>query len=444
MARKSTRRHDRNAEFTRDFIFYSPFERRERGAWMFKKRDRETGKVIKVTCTHCRCRADALAFRKARIDEQLLAELQGPETTLDGERTLKELFAQWIETLKSELRPSTFSDIKTLCVPVQVKRGKPVKGEEPTYHEGLYVRSLNALGCVRPQDVGYEHIERLLKVEWASLKGRTLLRHFFYLRRFFNWCVKRKVIKDNPAAAFEIPDRWRKDVQKAAKNTGQVMIVEDARRFLSACKEKFAIECTETSASHPRREAGQKWVQECSPRAYLSTMVLTGFLSGLRLGNILGLRWKHIDLTDGVLRIPAAEMKNDEDLEVPIHDELWAHFRELLAKATKKRGHAPQPEDFVLGCKVVEMKKAFNGALCRSNLWDKKKPFRAHDMRHSFRTWLAQAKAGDAAETLLGHKLSGNDVTRRYIHYTLDDLRQEVNKIPRLGVQEEEQAQEAQ
>jgi integrase len=90
------------------------------------------------------------------------------------------------------------------------------------------------------------------------------------------------------------------------------------------------------------------------------------------------------------------------------------------------------------------MNKAFKSALRRAGLYDKNRPFRAHDMRHSFRTWLAQAKAGDAAESLLGHKLSGNDVTRRYVHYTLDDLRAEINKLPSLlpaeVVQEERKA----
>ncbi len=226
-------------------------------------------------------------------------------------------------------------------------------------------------------------------------------------------------------------------MQKAARYTGQVLTIDEARRLLLACREKYVVTCAETSASHPRREAGQEWHQEFAPRQHILTVILVGFLSGLRLGNILGLRWRHLDLGEGVLRIPATEMKNDDDLEVPLHNELWGHLRELLARAKKKnKGCAPHPDDLVIGVKVAEVTKSFRSALRRANLWNKDRPFRAHDMRHSFRTWLAQVKAGDAAEQLLGHKLSGNDVVRRYIHFTLDDLRHELNKLPCLRAPE--------
>lgn len=434
-----------NSYSTTDYIFLGLLRDKGRQTYWFRKRrltEPNKGKVIKVMCERCTKLKDAKKFRDDVIKEQEAIEKNRAEEaqpSRDGARaTLKDLFAKWCDTLKAELRPSTYRDLEALCKPVQRKKAAFKKDEAPTYQEGLYVRAFSARKRNYPGEVTYDDIETLLKTTWGEQKGRTLLKHYYNLRRFFAWCIKQRVIKENPAASFEPPNRWYRDIAHAAKETGQLMTVNNARRFLAACRGQYVAACKQNAASGVNRGAGQLWRQGFTPPPYLYTVVLTGFLSGLRLGNILGMRWRHINLAAGTLTFEAHETKHDEKLEVPLHEELWKHFRDLLnARTANGTKPTPHPDDLVLGVKIGEIKNGFKGALRRAGLFEQEKPFRCHDMRHSFRTWLHNHKEGDAAERLLGHKIAGSDVVQRYIHLTMDDLRNAVNQIPCLGAQEE-------
>ena len=428
--RKGAHRGD---EETRDFIFRAVFFNRTRRVWRFKKRCMADSHIVEVTCIGARTRAEANEHRKGAIAEQRLAELKHTAPSPDDDnRTFAELLAEWCDVLASEHRASTHRDFEKLCKPVSAKRAAFKKGEAPKFQDGLYVRTFSEMGRTFPKDVTFADLERLLKITWSHLSGRTLVKHYYNLRAFFEWCLNRQALAKNPIAPFKIPKKWRKDMQRAAKNTGQILEYDEARRLLIACREKFSITLRETAGTH--RALGREWQQAISPPAHLYSIVLTAFLSGLRLGNITGMKWHNLNLADGMFHFPAAAMKNDEPLDVPMHEELREHFRAVLAERTNELGHAPSPDAFVLGVRLFELRFAFTSALIRAGLYNRERPFRLHDCRHSFSTWLHREKEADAAEYLLGHKLNSNDVTRRYVHLTEEDLRAAVNKLPVLGV----------
>ena len=57
---------------------------------------------------------------------------------------------------------------------------------------------------------------------------------------------------------------------------------------------------------------------------YLRPVLAIGYHTGMRLGEIQGLRWGQVDFLNRIIRLNAGETKNDEAREIPISDELYA------------------------------------------------------------------------------------------------------------------------
>jgi len=57
---------------------------------------------------------------------------------------------------------------------------------------------------------------------------------------------------------------------------------------------------------------------------YLQPVLAIGYHTGMRLGEIQGLRWGQVDFLNRIIRLNAGETKNDEAREIPISDELYA------------------------------------------------------------------------------------------------------------------------
>jgi integrase len=149
------------------------------------------------------------------------------------------------------------------------------------------------------------------------------------------------------------------------------------------------------------REEYQRLLAACSE--HLVPMVTLAYQTGMRKGEILGLRWDQLNLTEKVIRLDAKDTKTNTAREVPLNDELAEMLRRL-----------PR----VLGCLKVfttrgkpigEMKTAFNAACRRAGIQD----FRFHDLRHCAVTNLR--KAGVAQNVIMsisGHKT--DSMLRRY------------------------------
>jgi integrase len=159
------------------------------------------------------------------------------------------------------------------------------------------------------------------------------------------------------------------------------------------------------------------------PRApYLGPIVLMALHTGMRLGEIVGLRWDDIDLKHRLISI--TKTKNNERKTIPINDILYEELSRLPR-------HVTSPYLFCHpdGARILRVDRSFHGALKRAGI-DK---FRFHDLRHTFASHLAMR--GIPLETigaLLGHK--DPKMTKRYAHLspaslkaavtTLQDLRQ--------------------
>jgi len=178
-------------------------------------------------------------------------------------------------------------------------------------------------------------------------------------------------------------DSPMRNVKKPTESRGRVRYLDDNERakLLTACK-----------------ESSNDWLYLC---------VILALSSGMRLSELMGLKWQDVNLKEGYLILH--ETKNGERRRVP----LAGHGLELLKEHAKVRRldtdllfpgktHTDKP---------IDLRKPFETALSRAEIND----FHWHDLRHCTASYLAMngASLAEIAE-VLGHKTLA--MVKRYAH----------------------------
>jgi integrase len=155
------------------------------------------------------------------------------------------------------------------------------------------------------------------------------------------------------------------------------------------------------------------------------TLYLTAAMTGLRRGELLGLRWEDVDFDSGVIRVrrtfsrgefgtpKSSRSSRAVPLAAEVKDALQRHRREsrFLANVDLVFAHPDR------GCAVdpSKVRKRFISAARRAEL----RPVRFHDLRHTFGTRLAAAGAPlRAIQEWMGH--SDQRTTLIYADYAPD------------------------
>jgi len=161
--------------------------------------------------------------------------------------------------------------------------------------------------------------------------------------------------------------------------------------------------------------ASPSWLQE------LITFALN---TGMRRGEILGLKWQDVDLARGVLVI--MKSKNKEHRTIPLN----ARVFELLVEKQSRR---VKSQDLVFTTSSDTMRnernltRGFYVALEKSGVEN----LTFHDLRHTFATRLVHAGVDlYKVQRLLGHK--SPVMTQRYAHHSPESLRDGVAVLDRL------------
>ncbi len=138
---------------------------------------------------------------------------------------------------------------------------------------------------------------------------------------------------------------------------------------------------------------------------WLASIVQIALESGMRLGEIMGLKWSDVDISRQVARL--ADTKNGTSREVPLSS-IAARILETLPRSID--GHI-----FPITDEAV--KKAFRGAVRRADIDD----FRFHDLRHEATSRFFE-KGLDIMEVaaITGHKTL--TMLKRYTHLRAEDL----------------------
>lgn len=157
-----------------------------------------------------------------------------------------------------------------------------------------------------------------------------------------------------------------------------------------------------------------KLLAACPP--WLSPMVVFGAATGIRLGNILSLEWKDVDLGKQTLTLP--KTKNGDSLHVQLSE---LAMRVLLTLAAGRIGKASRVFDYTGKHNRVSVE--FKRAATKAGI-----SVHFHNLRHSF--CAHSLMSGNDAITVqkqLGHKTAS--MTSRYAHLSPEFLQGAARKL---------------
>jgi integrase len=250
-----------------------------------------------------------------------------------------------------------------------VRAHRPHDYERQQSHLGWWREKVGdyALAQVTPALIA-KHRDELLEERSPATVNRylaALSKAFSNAVREWHW------VQENP-------------VRRVAKETepqGRVRFLSDDERtaLLAACRE------SDLSALH--------------------LIVLLALTTGMRRGELLGLRWSDVDLDRRLIVLN--KTKNRERRSVPIVPEVAALLRQH-AKVRRFDSHFVFPGD---GDSPVGIDRAWYAALRKAKVHD----FRFHDLRHTAASYLAMSGATTAElAAVLGHKTLA--MVKRYAH----------------------------
>ena len=231
--------------------------------------------------------------------------------------------------------------------------------------------------------------------------GAAVNRELAYVRAMLNTAVKWELIEKNPASKV-------KDFPEPP-GRNEFLTEKQAGNLLDAC------------------------------HLHLRPIVLCALETGMRKGEILGLRWR--DIRNGMIYLTADRTKNGKPREIPVSDRLTAELKRL--KAAQGEGRVITMTDLVFRS-PRERKALIRGKVevvtgpmvDLRNAWEtaKKKAgtdpaFRFHDLRHTFASHQKMNGTDDfTLMELLGH--SDFTMMKRYAHLTPEHKRKAINCLP--------------
>jgi integrase len=248
--------------------------------------------------------------------------------------------------------------------------------------------------------------------------------------------VCREAIRDQPALTYKGEDAFGNPIFRAkgageAKGRGQAKSGSTLNKYVSAlgsvCTWAIHERLVPRGWAHPCRgvkrmeeprgrvrfldaEERARLLEACKASLYprMHALVLTGMLTGARRGELLGLRWRDLELDAG--RAHLHNTKNGDRRTLVLLPAVVDALRpfastdgsRLVFGSVQSRYQRPASID-----------TAWRLALERARVAD----FRFHDLRHCCASYLAQAGVPlNTIAEILGHRKL--DMTRRYAHLT--------------------------
>lgn len=160
---------------------------------------------------------------------------------------------------------------------------------------------------------------------------------------------------------------------------------------------------------------------------HLQGIIVTAYNTGMRLGEILGLEWSHIDREKGFIRLPADFTKESRPKAIPLNH----HVSEVLAGLPRAIHHDRvftyhhEPIGTLGG-----IKKSFITACEKAGLTqgrDEPDGIIFHDIRRTVKTNMLSAGVDKVyRDTILGHSLQGMDI--HYMAPSEEDLHRAMAK----------------
>ena len=155
-------------------------------------------------------------------------------------------------------------------------------------------------------------------------------------------------------------------------------------------------------------------------------MIVLAVHTGLRRGNLLSLRWDHIDFVTSRIRLTDST-KNRSTLAIPLNDTAIETLNALKKKSDDSQYVFPHFEGQLAGEAIRDIQNGWKTALTHAGITN----FRWHDLRHCFASWLLM-KGVDLAvvQKVLGHR--NIRMTLRYAHLSPQYLSDQVRVLDKM------------
>ena len=144
----------------------------------------------------------------------------------------------------------------------------------------------------------------------------------------------------------------------------------------------------------------------------------------MRRGELLGLKWSHIDREKGFIRLPAENTKEGKPKSIPINH----HVDRVLTTLPRALHH-----NYVFtykGQPILSLKRSFKNACKNAGISHGRKVKNGltfHDIRATFDTNMDRAGVSESCrKAILGHSLEGMD--RHYLRLNDEDLREAIDR----------------
>ena len=267
-------------------------------------------------------------------------------------------------------------------VPLTVERLLYLYLQDRNFTEANLSRTLTCVKglLTRYGQMSVDRVDKLLLIEMqrrclaTGNKGATVRRKMAVIKAMFNWAYRNGVIESLPLFP--------------------VAPTSIAARYMPPTPEEVAA------------------LYAVAPE-HLKRVIILGFMFGMRVGpcEMLSLLWEHVDIGQGVIRVPNAKKGNtDAWREVPIRATLLPLIREWKEKDSAA-GIA-----YVVSYKgepVTQIRHAWKCALKSAGIT---RHIRPYDLRHGFATEAIAAGADyGTVAALMGHK-SPMMVLKHYQH----------------------------
>jgi integrase len=311
----------------------------------------------------------------AEVEYQVLAENYQVLRKVQS-ITLKELSDRYLEYAKTKKR-SWDRDVVSLKNILNMVIENKKLGDYPV--ESIRVVHIQKYQVLRKKELNERYAAKGIAEEDRNYA--TCNRELGCLRHILNMGIEWELLSKNPVASKSV----RFDKEKSRERT---LEDDEFSRLLDACS------------------------------GHLYQIVTMALNTGMRVGEILGLKWEDIKLDQG--KIEVKHTKNDEDRIIPIS--LFLH--QMLESMPRRSGYLFLNRD---GGRIGTIKTAWGNALRRADIDD----FRFHDLRHTVASRLARAKVPESViAMILGHKRT--TITSRYINPHWDEMVEAVTVLGEL------------
>ena len=196
-------------------------------------------------------------------------------------------------------------------------------------------------------------------------------------------------------------------------------------RLRAALAARDAVRRAERATANAwRRDRGYAlWPAYGTYTDHLAPLVLLALHTGLRRGELFGLRWRDLDRTRAVLAVRGNEAKTGQTRHVPLNSEARAVLEAWRPTHVDAGAYVFPGED---GAPLADIKSAWLPIVKAAKITG----FRFHDLRHTFASKLVMAGVDlNTVRELLGH--ADLKMTLRYAHLAPEHKAAAVKKLVR-------------